>query len=162
MPPERDAGPPAAPAAGVLVRVLRAGADGLTLSIPNQRAALEPARQALLDFLAPWALGAKPTYQVELVLEETLTNAIQHAYADGQAHEINLNARVLPDAVSLRFEDDGRPFDPLQAAPAARPATLDQARPGGLGLLLVRRLSRSVAYRRAAGRNVLSVEIERG
>lgn len=134
----------------------------LQLCVPAERGALEPARLAVLRFLQPWALGARALFNVELVLEETLVNASLHAFDGPGPHAVALRVQVQPDAVLLRFEDGGRAFDPLQAARRAPPASIADAQPGGLGLMLVRRLARSVEYRRLDGRNVLTIAVARG
>lgn len=135
----------------------------LHLSVPGQRQALEPTRQAVLSYLASWELSAKALYQVELALEETLLNTILHGFSgqDRASHTIELRVQVTPDDVELGFTDDGMPFDPTRAADPARPSSLDQAVPGGLGLMLVRKLARSVSYQRVDGRNTLSIRVAR-
>jgi serine/threonine-protein kinase RsbW len=135
--------------------------EALRLTLPNDRAAIEPARQAVLQFLASHALGRHALYGVELVLEETLMNLIWHAFADDARHAIELTVRVKPDRIELRFEDDGVEFDPRHAGEPARPASLDEAAPGGLGLLLVRRFAASIDYERRDGRNHLTITVAR-
>ena len=144
--------------------------------VQNRRDALEPARLAVLAHLAPWSLSDKARYRVELVLEETLLNAMLHGHPgerevepegggegdSGGTHAIDLSVQVRGGAVCLCFEDDGIAFDPLAAVPRPQPASLTQAEPGGLGLLLVRRLSRSVQYERHEGRNTLRIEVALG
>lgn len=134
----------------------------LQLRVPAERQALEPTRLAVLHFLEPWALGARALFNVELVLEETLLNASLHAFDGPGPHAVALRMRVQPDAVVMEFEDDGRAFDPLQAAAPARPASIAEARPGGLGLVLVRKLARTVDYQRLAGHNLLTITVARG
>jgi len=135
----------------------------LHLTVPAQKEVLEPTRQAVLGHLSGWDLSAKALFNVELVLEETLLNTILHGFGGGDSatHTIEVRVQVTPDDVELRFEDDGKPFDPTQAAEPVRPLSLDQAAPGGLGLMLVRKLARSVHYQRVDGRNTLSVRVGR-
>lgn len=134
----------------------------LQLQVPAERQALEPTRLALLRFLEPWALGPRALFNIELVLEETLLNASLHAFDGPGPHAVALQVQVQPDAVRLQFDDEGRAFDPLQAAEPLRPASIADAQPGGLGLMLVRKLARSVEYRREGGRNRLTVTVARG
>ncbi|MBA4176243.1 MAG: hypothetical protein C0505_06750 [Leptothrix sp. (in: Bacteria)] len=133
----------------------------LSLSVPGHRQALEPARRSVIEFLAAFDLSPRTLFNVELALEETLINAMVHAFGDGAVHVIELHLRLTPDDVELTFEDDGLVFDPTQAADAARPASIEEARPGGLGLMLVRKLARSVAYERRDGRNSLLIRVAR-
>jgi anti-sigma regulatory factor (Ser/Thr protein kinase) len=145
----------------------QAGADApstaahLRLALNNERSALEPARLAVLQFLSPWALSAQVIYRVELVLEEILVNAVSYAFPDGGAHSIELAVEVHPDSVVLRFEDDGVAFDPLQAPEPPEPTTIDVAKPGGRGLMLVRKFAKALAYERSQGRNHVTIGIAR-
>jgi anti-sigma regulatory factor (Ser/Thr protein kinase) len=131
----------------------------MQMQVAPERAALETTRQAVLRFLEPCALSARAIYAVELVLEEVLSNVIAYAFPPGRAGSVGLGVTILADAVELRVDDDGVEFDPLGAPTAPTPASIDEATPGGLGLLLVRRFARAVDYRRTDGRNVLTVTV---
>ncbi|MCV2354604.1 ATP-binding protein [Paucibacter sp. B2R-40] len=133
----------------------------LSLSLPNRLESLETARLALLAYLAPQALPAKVLFNLELVLEESLMNASLHAFKDAGLHLIDLSAWCDDEAVYLRFEDDGMAFDPEQAAEPVLPKSIAEASPGGLGLMLVRKRAKSVAYSRSEGRNRLTIALDR-
>jgi serine/threonine-protein kinase RsbW len=124
-------------------------------------AALEPARSAVLEFLAPYALPARLLYKLELVLEETLMNRVWHAHPDGGSHHTDLEVGVHADAVELRFEDDGIAFNPLLAADPVVPNSLVAAVPGGFGLMLTRKAASQCSYERLQGRNVFTVRLAR-
>ncbi len=132
------------------------------LQLPVETASVERARRAVLEFLAPCALTAPETYAVEVVLEEVLMNIVMHAFPEPEGHGIELRVTVDDEQVVLRFEDDGMPFDPLSTDAPPRPASIEQAEPGGLGLMFVRERSRSMVYERRHGRNVLTVALLRG
>lgn len=135
--------------------------DGLRLTLPNDREAFGAARVVVLDFLAAHATGEQALFAVELVLEEALMNVISHAFTDAARHDIDLRVQIEPETIAMHFEDDGIAFDPLQAAEPTLPKSIDEAVPGGLGLMLVRKFSRSVAYERRSGRNHLTVNVAR-
>lgn len=136
--------------------------DTLRLVLRSERGAVEQARGAVLDCLKGLALSPRTLFNIELVLEETIMNAVMHAHrGDHVARTIELNVQVESDDVVLRFEDDGIEFDPLRAVEPVRPATLQDAAPGGFGLRLVRRAARHIAYQRCDGRNVLTVRVSR-
>jgi len=136
-------------------------APTLALKLTSDPAALEPARLAVLDFVAGYGLSERSIFRLELVLEETLMNLVAHAFPAGGAHEIDLMLRLGPGTVTLCFEDDGLPFDPTGASPPARPRSLAEAAPGGLGLSLTRQATSGWHYERARGRNRLTLEIAR-
>ena len=144
------------------------GAASLRLRLADDTAALEPARLAVLEFLAPFALGPRAVYAVELVLEEVLSNEIKYAFAASADNStraergIELTVRVEPGAVVLHFEDGGVAFDPLQAQVPVPPTSLADAPVGGLGLVLVRKFAQSAAYERREGRNCLTIGVALG
>lgn len=99
-------------------------------------------------------------YDVELVLEELLTNLAKYAWDDDAVHAIDVALDVRDGAVEIEVRDDGRPFDPNAAPPPAFPDRLEDRRPGGLGLHLVRQVADRLDYRSEGERNVLSVRLK--
>lgn len=134
-----------------------AGGDMLELVLDSASPAdLDAARLRVLDHLGrdpDLAADARRVYGVELVLEEWLTNAFHH----GGARQVRLCVSHEASGLLLQFDDDGTPFDATAQAPAARPASLDDAEPGGLGLLLMQRYARRWQHMREGGCNVMRV-----
>lgn len=87
----------------------------LQLTLLNSRQDLEPARQAVLDFLEAQTTLATVIFKMELILEETLMNIIWHAFNDQETHPINLTIELEPGVIVMQFEDDGVEFNPLLA-----------------------------------------------
>ncbi|MDE2199329.1 MAG: ATP-binding protein [Rhodospirillales bacterium] len=96
-------------------------------------------------------------YGMHVALEEAVANAALHGFAPGAGGEIAVSLHRSADAATLVIEDTGRPFDPTAATPPARPAQLDEATPGGRGLVLLRHYCRDIRYARAGGRNQLAL-----
>jgi anti-sigma regulatory factor (Ser/Thr protein kinase) len=91
---------------------------------------------------------------LRLVAEEVLTNLAKYGHDDREEHTVRLRLTLADGEVALEFTDDGRPFDPLTAAPPEPEA--DAERPeGGLGLLLLRSLVDDSEYARRGTQNVL-------
>ena len=61
----------------------------------------------------------------------------------------------------LSVADAGVAFDPSTYPPeqTARPASLAEATPGGLGLLMIRSFSDDLSYRRSEGSNHLTITV---
>jgi anti-sigma regulatory factor (Ser/Thr protein kinase) len=111
----------------------------------------------LLDHFAPAQLPPAQAYGIELVLEEVLMNIVWHAYGEEPGHTMTIEAGRQGDEVVLAFEDQGVPFDPTSAEDPPLPTSLEDAKVGGLGLMLVRKFAREVAYERCGGTNRLKV-----
>ena len=104
-------------------------------------------------------VGPEATIRVVLVLEELFTNTVMHGYPAGSEGSVWVSLALAGDAIEITYEDACPPFDPIGGAPAI--PRLDEERPGGVGLALVRGLSASARYVRVGERNrvVLTVTI---
>ena len=132
----------------------------LTLALRSERAACVTAQQALHRLLAPHQPSARASFGLDLVLEELLMNQAMHAHPGvAEPAPVALQAWVQDGALVLHLADDGVAFDPLARPAPVLPTSLDVAQPGGLGLHLVRRYARSLAYERRGGTNHLMVEL---
>jgi len=94
--------------------------------------------------------------RIDLCATELVTNVITHGHSDAPARVIELRIAEAGENLILDIDDDGVAFDPT-LAPLAAPVTMDSDRVGGWGMRIVRKLSDEVHYRRAHGRNRLSL-----
>lgn len=94
--------------------------------------------------------------RINVAADEIFSNIVRYSGAVHAAVGCQIDGRKA----ILRFEDDGKPFDPTQmpepdiAAPAAG------RKPGGLGIFIVRALTDHVEYRFSGGVNILVLEKE--
>lgn len=111
---------------------------------------------ALLDALEAFADEAEiaPTIAMRLALvaEEMAANLAHHGTG---ATFFELRANVVQGGVDLVFEDDGPSFDPLAGPDADTFAPLEERKVGGLGLHLIRTMTRNARHERVPGRNRL-------
>ena len=97
--------------------------------------------------------------RINLALEEAVTNVIMYAYPPGTEGSMDLDAVREENGLQFTLTDSGKAFDPT-AAPEADLSTSVENRPvGGLGIHLVRTIMDRVSYRRADGKNVLTMTI---
>ncbi|NMJ42897.1 ATP-binding protein [Roseomonas sp. JC162] len=131
-------------------------ADRLRLSIPASSAGLTAAQPRLRAFLDARGLPGGIADRAELLVEEAVMNVAMHGAEDAATAQVDLLAEAGPDRCILVFEDAGRAFDPTAGELKERPLSLADAEPGGLGLVLMRRMTRELAYERLPeGRNRL-------
>jgi len=92
-----------------------------------------------------------PTLHV--ILDEVASNIVRHSDASGFAVEME----VSHDGVTIDFIDDGAPYNPLLHVDPDTSLGADKRPVGGLGILMVKKMATSVAYRRDHSRNILRV-----
>ena len=98
--------------------------------------------------------------QLVLCLDEVLANVMAHGGRTVNSEPIRLQLVVGVDQdhgnASVTVSDAGKAFDPLSVPKRPLPTTLDEASPGGLGLVLIRRFCSVLHYRHEGGRNHLT------
>lgn len=110
-------------------------------------------------FVADNHLPERCAFLLDLVLEEIVTNVINHG-SGGRAANISVRVRHDGNRLAGTVRDDAAPFDPLSRAAVDVEAGIDERAIGGLGIHLVREMTHDLTYRREDGHNVLSFSIE--
>ncbi len=109
------------------------------------------------EFCGRHGIPEAAAYQVNLSLDELLTNTISYGYSDDGEHQIRIDLRIEGDRLEIRIEDDAEQFDLTNSDPMAADtdSSLEERTPGGLGIFLVHQMMDEVSYRREDGRNVV-------
>lgn len=123
----------------------------LSMVLGNGLGAIADGRVALADFCNVHGLAPALANRIEVIFEEVVANIVRHGFVPGSGQEIHVAARVADGFAILCFEDDGVTFDPLQEAPPAPFTRLADAKVGGLGVAMVRRLASEVGYEAVGG-----------
>ncbi len=113
----------------------------------------------LQAFASCHALSPEATFRLDLVLTEAVTNIMDYSRRPGTIGEIELECTLQDGHILAKLMDDGLAYDPTAATPANLPNNLDEARPGGLGIHLMRHYTSCMHYRREHDRNVLSLTL---
>lgn len=125
----------------------------LRVSLANDVREIRRISPALGDFLADEGVPGRTIHHVRLVIEELVVNVVRYAFTDQAAHKIGLDVRTEPRRVVVTVEDDGRPFNLNDVPPPKLRESLEAGRVGGVGILLVKKLSHEVTYTRENDRN---------
>lgn len=100
-------------------------------------------------------LAAEVVGDIQVALDEVLTNIVDYGYTDEAEHEIRVCLNVLGGVFEATVEDDGVPFNPLEIAAPDTSATLRERRIGGVGLHFLKSLMSEIRYDRIGNRNRL-------
>jgi NADH-quinone oxidoreductase subunit K len=107
-------------------------------------------------WLRSMAFAADQVIRLELAVEEWVVNLCTYAYA-GRDGEIEVAVQKGNEELLIEISDDGPPFDPTASAEPDVGLPLERIQPGGLGLLLIRRLTNRVGYARKRKRNIITL-----
>lgn len=97
-------------------------------------------------------------YEINLALEEILTNILSYGFKDSLEHSISIEGRVQNNILKIKIEDDGIAFNPLSVAEPDLKSNIEERQIGGLGIHLVKTLMQNISYRREYGKNILILE----
>ena len=132
----------------------------LRLEAETGLAGLAAAQARLAAWLSDQGGGRRLLDRADLVVEEDVLNVGTHGYGDAAPQPLTIEATYDADALTLVFEDAARAFDPVAAPEVSRPTRLEDAPVGGLGLVLLRRMTDSLTYApREGGGNRLTAVV---
>jgi len=129
--------------------------DQFELTLVNQRSEVARLLDRLEAFARQHGLAPRVLHDVQLALEEHLTNILVHGYDDEGEHSIRVHVQL--NAADLRIEvaDDGRPFNPLEQPAPDLTKPIAERPVGGLGIHMMQKSLNGTTYRRADGKNIL-------
>ena len=105
------------------------------------------ASQAFLETLCD---SPKPA----IVLDEIVSNIVRCSGASGFTLALDRAA----DALTMVFSDDGVAFDPTRDVETPDVgAAIEDRQIGGLGIFMVKKMSKSIAYERRGDKNILTI-----
>lgn len=141
-----------------------AEAPALLLRITNDAAGVSTALDQLAEHLEAAGYGSEVTGRVMVVADEVVSNVARCAFPGNERHQFTL--ALVPDLhegrpqLRLSLEDAGFAFDPTDTAVPDVDLPIEERQAGGLGMHLVRSMSRSLSYARQDGLNRLDILLD--
>ena len=127
------------------------------LRIKNQISELEKVAQFVEEIGEELGLSMELQMNLNLVMEEMVTNVIFYAYPEGEVADIELLAKSDGKELTFVLSDQGKEFDPTakeDADPDINPADREI---GGMGIFIVKNIMNKVTYQRLEGKNLLTM-----
>jgi len=133
----------------ITIVLVRRDADGSVFGYFERDANAVPDIVALTDtFFEREGLDASMRQAVDLTLEELFTNMVKYSASSAR---VRIDLTRADDGVVASLTDyDVEPFDVTKAPDADVTLPLEQRKPGGLGLHLIRRVVDSIEYEYSA------------
>jgi len=110
-------------------------------------------RETLDNLARDFGIPVRVLTQLQVALDEVVSNVIKYSWDDGGQHEFHVRITVQPDRVDLEIFDDGTEFEPMTAFLPSHAPEGRRHRPGGLGIHMIKQLVDRFAYERIDGRN---------
>ncbi len=112
----------------------------------------------LEDLANEWELSPGLAMNINLVLEEALSNIIFYAFKDNKKHEIDISVSMHNKNITLKIEDSGIPFNPLEQQTPDITLPAEERPVGGLGIFLISQIMDEMNYARKGDQNVLTLK----
>lgn len=124
----------------------------ISVQLLSNPAYLSGARELVAAVARRMSFGDEGAGQIALAVDEALCNVIRHGYGQKSDGQIWIQLWPLDDAgkgkgIKIVIEDEANQIDPCQI----KGRDLDQVRPGGLGVHIIREVMDDVAYEKRDG-----------
>ena len=127
------------------------------LILQNEVAEISNLAIFIEDLGEEFGLSPELVFNLNLVLEEAVSNVILYAYPKEEHQTISLIARKKDNQLIFVLTDSGKEFDPTQAPDADITLSAEDRPIGGLGIFLIRQIMNTVEYQRIEGKNILTL-----
>lgn len=108
----------------------------------------------IYDELVP-IVGREKAFIVELVVIEACTNIVKHGCIKEDS-QIDIELSINQRNIEFTITDEGTPFNPLlKKLPDL--SNLEELKNGGIGIYLIRNLSKRISYKYSEGKNRLKI-----
>jgi serine/threonine-protein kinase RsbW len=128
-----------------------------SIVLVNQKSEIQRLSRFVERFGEAHRLSTDETLDINLILDEVVINIIVHGCDDEHGHEIHVQLALDADTLTIQVDDDGVPFNPVEAPPPNLDLPIEERPVGGLGIHIVRSLVDTIDHRRDDGRNVLTM-----
>lgn len=126
---------------------MTSAAEPLELDLTSEPEGLPAVRDLLRQWLTERGWSEQQVHEIVLAVDEALSNVIRHGYENTPGRPIHMRLREITDAeqgggLEICIRDYGRQVDPTQICGR----DLDDVRPGGLGVHIIRSMMSTACY----------------
>lgn len=128
------------------------------LTIQNEIAEITRLSQFVEETGKQLELNAKLIMNLNLVLEEAVSNIILYAYPQIKGQKITVDVEKKENMLIFTITDTGIPFNPVQQADVDITLSAEERPIGGLGIFLIKKIMNETEYQRIDGTNVFTLK----
>lgn len=127
------------------------------IRIKNKISELEKVAQFVEEIGEELGLNMELQMNLNLVMEEMVTNVIFYAYPQDEEADIELLAKSDGKELTFVLSDQGKEFDPTAKEDADLDVNPAERELGGMGIFIVKNIMNKVTYQRLEGKNLLTM-----
>ena len=136
--------------------------DAIHIVLPATIEALPEVINPICDVLEEVGCPHPTVDRIAVAVEELYVNVAHYSYPeDERPGEVRVTCTVSrdgdADCVTISFEDEGMPFDPVAKSDPKLATSVEEVKIGGLGILMVKRMMDSLTYERRGATNVSTI-----
>ncbi|MDD2594563.1 MAG: SpoIIE family protein phosphatase [Bacteroidales bacterium] len=125
--------------------------------ITNDLSEIETLKSTVDSFCEEVKISPELSMQLQLVLEEAVTNVILYAYPDKKG-DIELELSQCNGHLTFVLSDRGIPYNPLEKEDPDVTLAAEERPIGGLGIYFIKQLMDEVGYNRNDGKNIFTMK----
>ena len=130
-------------------------ATELILQLSNNQPEIRNLRNRFDIFAKDNKIPTKAIHDVQLALDEIVTNIVEYGYDDDDKHFIDIKFILNEQSLKIIVIDDANPYNILDKENPDTSLSLEDKPIGGLGIYLVKRLMTNIDYDYRDGKNHL-------
>ncbi len=119
--------------------------ERITMTVPGHLSYLPVCQSCVRAFAKKLGFADKEIAEIELSVEEAVSNVVEHAFDPDEAATFDLVCSRIPLGLEILIREKGIPFDP-EALPQYDPASLGDGSAAGLGLFLMKEAMDEVSF----------------
>jgi serine/threonine-protein kinase RsbW len=116
------------------------------MTLPTDLSCLPIAQLFVRESARLWGCPEADLYRFDLVIEEAVTNLIEHAFESDETSTFDLTCEQLPDGMGVTLRERGLPFDPANLARYDAGAGLEERSDRGMGIFLMKEVMDEVTF----------------
>ena len=130
------------------------------IRIKNQVGELDHVARFVEEIGEELGLDMELKMNLNLVMEEMVSNVIFYAYPEGADASIELIAESDGKELTFVLSDQGQAFDPTMKEDTNMDVNPAERDLGGMGIFIVKNIMNKVTYQRLEGKNLLTMKKE--
>jgi len=129
----------------------------LKFTLKNKISELNKLAEELQNFSSENNLSNEVLFDINLALDELVTNIISYGFDDDDEHLIFITISKNGSSIEILLEDEGKEFNPLEQETPDLDKPIEDREIGGLGIYFVKKKMNEISYNRNGIKNILKL-----